>query len=83
MKRWIEPLLTIKSDFGSGPAKPECHEQIVSPQEADQTASNDRCATSLAYQGSHTIAPGSTTQRNRLRWGLSLGTIGLNAKIKL
>jgi len=40
----------------AAPATPDCHEQVASHQETDQTASNDHCGTCLACQACHTVA---------------------------
>jgi len=37
-------------------AMPDCHEQVASHQESDQTASNDHCGTCQACQACHTVA---------------------------
>jgi hypothetical protein len=39
----------------AAPATPDCHEQVASHQETDQTASNDHCGTCLACQACHTV----------------------------
>jgi hypothetical protein len=40
----------------AAPVKPDCHEQVASHQETDQTESNDHCGTCLSCQACHTIA---------------------------
>lgn len=42
--------------LAAAPAKLDCHVQVASHQETDQTASNDHCGTCLACQACHTVA---------------------------
>jgi hypothetical protein len=40
----------------AAPAKPDCHEEVASHQETDQTESNDHCGTCQACQACQTVA---------------------------
>jgi hypothetical protein len=42
--------------FAVAQAMPDCHEQVASHQESDQTVSNDHCGTCQACQACHTVA---------------------------
>jgi hypothetical protein len=42
--------------FQTTQAMPDCHEQVASHQETDQTANSDHCGTCQACQACHTVA---------------------------
>jgi hypothetical protein len=42
--------------FAAAQAKPDCHDQVASHQESDQTTSDDHCGTCQACQACHTVA---------------------------